>query len=94
MLKGSIIKVYDEAERSSKGLVVLPVRIGPMEKDVLFQTVDVEPLAYNILLGRPWIHDMQAVPSTFHQCVKFPYNGTKIYHLPLKRKDNEGLQYD
>ena len=60
------IKAYDEAERSSKGLAVLPVRIGPVEKDVLFQIVDAGPLAYNILLGRPWIHDMQAVPSTYH----------------------------
>lgn len=31
-----IIKAYDEAERSSKGLAVLPVRTGPIEKDVLF----------------------------------------------------------
>ena len=21
---------------------------------------------------------MQAVPSTYHQCIKFPFNGTKI----------------
>ena len=72
------IKAYDEAERSSKGLAVLPVRIGPVEKDILFQIVDTGPLAYNILLGRPWIQYMQAVPSTYHQCVKFPYNGTEI----------------
>ena len=26
----------------------------------------------------PWIHDMQAVPSTYHQCVKFPYNRIEI----------------
>ena len=25
---------------------------------------------YNVILGRPWIHNMRAVPSTFHQCVK------------------------
>ena len=53
-----IIKSYDEVERSSKGLVVLPIRIGPVEKNILFQIVDVGPLAYNILLGRQWIHDM------------------------------------
>ena len=46
-----IIKAYDEAERSSKGLVILPIRIGPIEKYMLFQIVDVGPLAYNILLG-------------------------------------------
>ena len=25
-----------------------------------------------MILGRPWIHDMKAVPSTYHQTVKFP----------------------
>ncbi|KAK9049138.1 hypothetical protein SSX86_031895 [Deinandra increscens subsp. villosa] len=30
------------------------------------------PSGYNIILGRPWIHDMKAVPSTYHQCVKLP----------------------
>ena len=38
------IKAYDEAERSSNGLVVLPIRIGPIEKDILFQIVDDGPL--------------------------------------------------
>lgn len=35
-------------------------------------------IGYNMLLGCPWIHAMQVVPSTFHQCVKFPYNGIEI----------------
>lgn len=56
--KKIIIKAYDEVERSSNGLVILLVRIGPLEKEILFQIVDASPLAYNILLGRPWIHDM------------------------------------
>ena len=59
---------------------------------------------YNILLGRPWIHDMEAMPSIYHQCVKFPYNGIEIYiprdntlsinsilmstHVPLNREAN------
>ena len=53
-----IIKAYDEVERSSKGLSILPVRVDLVEKYILFQIVDVGPLVYNILLGRPWIHDM------------------------------------
>ncbi|KAJ9552809.1 hypothetical protein OSB04_016854 [Centaurea solstitialis] len=27
---------------------------------------------YNAILERPWIHDMRAVPSTYHQKIKFP----------------------
>lgn len=71
------IKAYDEEERSSKGSVTLPIRIGPVVKDAVCQVVDL-PLTYNILFGRPWIHEMQAVPSTYHQCIKFPHNGVEI----------------
>lgn len=28
--------------------------------------------SYNMKLGRIWIHDMGAVPSTLHQMIKFP----------------------
>ena len=27
--------------------------------------------AYNVMLGRPWIHKMEAVPSTYHQAIRF-----------------------
>lgn len=29
-------------------------------------------MAYNVIMGRPWIHDMKAIPSTLHQVIKFP----------------------
>ena len=32
--------------------------------------MDITP-AYSCLLGRPWIHDAKAIPSTLHQKVKF-----------------------
>lgn len=71
------IKAYDEEERTSKGLVLLSIKVGPVEKDVVCQVLDI-PLSYNILLGRPWIHDMQAIPSMYHQCLKFPHNGVEV----------------
>lgn len=74
------IKAYDEVERSSKGLIVLHIRVGPIEHKVVFQVLDI-PLAYNIFLGRPWIHDMKVVPSMYHQCIKFPFNGADIVIL-------------
>ena len=63
--KKIIIRAYDEEERSSKGYVILPISVGPVVRDVPCQILDMD-LAYNILLGRPWIHSMQAVASTFH----------------------------
>lgn len=71
------IKAYDEEEHCSKWIVVLPIKIGPVERDTLCQVLDLN-LSYNILLWRPWIHEMQAVPSTYHQCVKFPHNGQEV----------------
>lgn len=68
------IKAYDDEERTSKGLIMLPIRMGPIVKNTFCQVLD-RDLSYNILLGCPWIHDMQAVPSTYHQCLKFPYDG-------------------
>lgn len=41
------------------------------------QIIDLD-LSYNVLLGRPWIHDLQAIPSTYHQYVKFPYEEQEI----------------
>jgi hypothetical protein len=71
------IKAYDDEERTSKGLIMLPIRMGPIVKNTFCQVLD-QDFSYNILLGHPWIHDMQAVPSTYHQCLKFPYDGQEI----------------
>ena len=38
---------------------------------VRFLTVDA-PLAYNILLGRPSLNAMRAIPSIYHMVIKFP----------------------
>lgn len=56
---------------------MLPIQVGLVVKDIICQVLDKE-LTYNILLGCPWIHEMQAVPSMYHQCLKFPYNGQDI----------------
>lgn len=56
--------------------------------DTPYQVIDLD-LPYNILLGRPWIHNMQVVPSTYHQCLKFPYEGHKI----TIRGDSQPFQY-
>ena len=32
----------------------------------------VAPLAYSILLGRPYLNAIRAIPSTYHMVIKFP----------------------
>ncbi|KAJ9555927.1 hypothetical protein OSB04_010541 [Centaurea solstitialis] len=53
------------------GEIILPVFAKGINKQIKFNVIDCRS-AYNAILGRPWIHDMKAVPSTYHQKVKFP----------------------
>ncbi|XP_056847421.1 uncharacterized protein LOC130498093 [Raphanus sativus] len=57
--------------KQTLGEVLLPVYAEGVNQATKFLVVDC-PSSYNVILGRPWIHDMGAVPSTFHQLVKFP----------------------
>jgi len=51
--------------------IKLPVLAGKISKIVDFVVFD-KPAAYNIILGTPLIYQMKALPSTYHQCLKFP----------------------
>ncbi|KAG7556949.1 Ubiquitin-conjugating enzyme/RWD-like [Arabidopsis suecica] len=55
----------------SLGNIKLPVLTAGVPKIVEFIVFD-RPAAYNIILGTPWIYQMKAIPSTYHQCAKFP----------------------
>ncbi|XP_013601250.1 PREDICTED: uncharacterized protein LOC106308656 [Brassica oleracea var. oleracea] len=41
---------------------------------------------YHAILGTPWIHSMQAIPSAYHQCVKFRGTDGKIKTLREDKK--------
>ncbi|CAA7047218.1 unnamed protein product, partial [Microthlaspi erraticum] len=56
---------------SSEGTIRLPIHVGGTTKAAEFFVID-KPAIYNAILGTPWLHEMKAVVSTFHQCVKFP----------------------
>ena len=51
--------------------IKLPIFVGGIIAWVKFVVLD-KSAVYNVILGTPWIHQMQAIPSTYHQCVKFP----------------------
>ncbi|KAF8085099.1 hypothetical protein N665_0681s0022 [Sinapis alba] len=54
---------------------------------VEFLFVD-RPSSYNAIVGTPWIKLMQAVPSTYHLCLKYPTpHGIKtIWGIKKSRK--------
>ena len=55
----------------SLGSIELAVTAGEIRKIVEFIVID-RPAPFNVILGRPWQYSMKAVPSTYHQCLKFP----------------------
>ncbi|KAJ6796985.1 Uncharacterized protein M6B38_221250 [Iris pallida] len=52
------------------GKIRLKCQIGDLQSEVTCYIIDADT-SYNILLGRPWIHDYMIVPSTLHQCFKY-----------------------
>ena len=67
------VRAFDGMKKNVLGQINLEIQIGPSMFDVLFQVLDI-PSAFNLLLGRPWIHNAGAVPSSLHQKVKFVVN--------------------
>ena len=53
---------------------MIPLKVGPVVINTKCHVLDLE-FPYNILFGRPFIHTLKAVPSTYHQCLKFPHQG-------------------
>ena len=67
------MKAYDNSIRKILGTVTLELTIGPMIKKVEFQVLNI-PSCFNMLLGRPWIHDIEVVPSSLYQRFGFRIN--------------------
>ena len=57
-----------------KGQIRLPVQTGSDVVEVDFIVVDAFS-PYTAIMGRPWLHSLGAVSSTFHQKVKYPFGG-------------------
>ena len=55
-----------------------------------FHVVDVES-PFNVILRRPWITALNAVPSVVHQCLKFTYEGkvVKLHNVNLPEPNHE-----
>ncbi|XP_070020099.1 uncharacterized protein [Nicotiana sylvestris] len=69
--KAHTLSGFDNSSVVTKGEVTLTTFVEGVVKDTKFQVVEME-MAYNMILGRPWIHEMDVVPFTLHQVIKFP----------------------
>ncbi|KAF1864626.1 hypothetical protein Lal_00039258 [Lupinus albus] len=75
--KQMIVHNFDGNERSILCKITLPLEIEPSAFQVLSVIMDMDS-SYTMLLGRPWIHKVEAIPSTLHQAVKFVKDGMVI----------------
>ncbi|KAF5933166.1 hypothetical protein HYC85_029337 [Camellia sinensis] len=67
-----VIWAYDNTSREVMGTVQIRTKVGPGQHDIDFHVLDV-PVTFNLLLGRPWLHQVKAVSSTLHQVLKYPH---------------------
>nr|XP_009598223.1 uncharacterized protein LOC104094071 [Nicotiana tomentosiformis] len=61
---------FNLASVTTRGEILLPTNAEGVMKTTLSEVVDGD-MGYNIIMGRPWLHEMKAVPSTYHQLLKF-----------------------
>ena len=71
------VRAYDETPRTVMSTLNTHVIIGPIKYSVFFQVRRIQS-SFNLLLGRPWIHEAGAIPSSLHKKVKFIHEGLII----------------
>ncbi|XP_010650381.1 uncharacterized protein LOC100855002 [Vitis vinifera] len=71
------VRAYDSTRREVMGTLEIELLISPATFVTVFQVLRI-PTSFNLLLGRPWIHRVGAIPSSLHQKVKFIHDGQVI----------------
>ncbi|XP_070008666.1 uncharacterized protein [Nicotiana sylvestris] len=75
-----VLNGFNMASETMKWEIVLPVNVARTIQDTKFHVIEGD-MRYNALLGRPWIRNMRAIPSTFYQMMKFPIvDGVKMVY--------------
>ncbi|KAM0025726.1 putative retrotransposon gag domain, aspartic peptidase domain superfamily [Helianthus debilis subsp. tardiflorus] len=69
--RSSVLVGFSGETKKTLGDIKLPIYVERLHNYQKFCVIDCLSCC-NVILGRPWIHDMKAVPSTYHQCVKLP----------------------
>ncbi|XP_060210709.1 uncharacterized protein LOC132637671 [Lycium barbarum] len=79
--KARVLNRFNMACETTKGEITLSVNTAGIVQHRRFYVIDGE-MRYNAMFDRPWVHNMRAVLSTFHQMMKFPtLNGIKTIHV-------------
>ncbi|XP_076961088.1 uncharacterized protein LOC143637632 [Bidens hawaiensis] len=69
--RSSVLVVFSGETINTLRDIKLPIYIKGVNSFQKFCVID-NFSCCNVILGRPWIHEMKAVASTYHQCIKLP----------------------
>ncbi|KAK4403193.1 hypothetical protein Sango_1060000 [Sesamum angolense] len=60
-------------DKGYRHYIMMQLTIEDMVSSALFHVIDAKT-SYNMLLGRPWLHENAVFPSIWHQCFKYCRN--------------------
>ncbi|XP_074302796.1 uncharacterized protein LOC141635051 [Silene latifolia] len=69
--KSSVLIGFSGETKNTLGEINLPTYVEGIASYERFRVMDCLS-SYNVILGRPWIHNVKDILSTYHQCVKIP----------------------
>uniref|UniRef100_A0A2N9GIS1 Uncharacterized protein n=1 Tax=Fagus sylvatica TaxID=28930 RepID=A0A2N9GIS1_FAGSY len=65
-----VIQCFNQEGQRVIGIIRLDMIMEDLKTRPLFHVID-SKTSYNLLLGRPWLHENGIIPSTLHQCFKY-----------------------
>ncbi|XP_074301619.1 uncharacterized protein LOC141633021 [Silene latifolia] len=69
--KSNVLIGFSGETKNTVGEIYLPTYLQGVSSYERFGVLDCLS-SYNAILSRPWIHNVRAIPSTYHQCNKIP----------------------
>jgi len=85
------VKGFDGIPKKCAGIITLPIRVGKKTLKTLFYMMNGKP-SFNLILGRPWIDDMEGVASTLHRWFKFCFEGN-MYKVEANEQVSKQCNY-
>lgn len=69
------LRSFNDALCSTVGSISFPITMGSKRVQILLQVIEGDIMQYKQFLGRPWIRDMQFIPLTYHNYLKYIHDG-------------------
>ncbi|KAH0707302.1 hypothetical protein KY290_010337 [Solanum tuberosum] len=71
-----LIQGFNQGGQRSIGSIKLEIHMEDLQSSTWMHVIDAKT-SYNILLGRPWVHENRIVSSSYYQCLKYLEGGTE-----------------